>query len=97
MGLVGSFTLLARTGLLAPLRPLLRSGRNSSKLGLGNSDILGRPASEDGETSEPRLKKEDPELGLKRDLAIREHPHSLPLWLTTNLMMGGTKPAAFSW
>ena len=69
MGLVGSLTRLglAAAGLLLPFRPLVSSGRNSIRLGLGSSDILDRPASEEGETSGPRLKKEVPELGLKQN------------------------------
>ena len=68
VGRAGSLPLLGlAAGLLPPFRPLVRSGRNSIRLGLGSSEILDRPASEEGETSGPRLKKEDPELGLKRD------------------------------
>ena len=47
------------------------------RLGLGSSEILGRPASEEGETSEPRAKKEAPELGLKQRQEIsQDSPHS---------------------
>ena len=46
-------------------------------LGLGSSEILGRPVSEEGETSEPRAKKEAPELGLKQRQEISQNsPHS---------------------
>ena len=46
-------------------------------LGLGSSEILGRPVSEEGETSEPRAKKEAPELGLKQRQEIsQDSPHS---------------------
>ena len=95
VGRAGSLPLLGlAAGLLPPFRPLVRSGRNSIRLGLGSSEILDRPASEEGETSGPRLKKEDPELGLKNRF-INQITHMSAQ--ADNLMMGGTKPAAFSW